>query len=284
MIIFNPKLLPYPVGFTNNGSTCHFNSLIQMLLSCTSLSEVFIKNKDMYQKYPLIKKYIDIIETVTSNTNQQPIIDIHPLLSELIKVIGKSFDFANGQDCADMGYILAIDAMNVSKLFTHKYKHIIICTKCKHMIVKEREGTQFEIHEPLTIEQIQPYILQNVSKLDGYKCDGCGSVSTCIEQSTLIKVPEIILLVFNRFNKFVVPFPDKIQIPMMENKTNLYIPIAQIEHTGIVCGGHYVCKAIRRSKNENKGEAVLLNDSSISYTKLGANPYVYMVAYQLMSE
>jgi ubiquitin C-terminal hydrolase len=57
---FDEKCLPHAFGVRNLGATCYFNSLVQSLLSCTSLTNAMLDNRDApeYQNNIVAKIYI----------------------------------------------------------------------------------------------------------------------------------------------------------------------------------------------------------------------------------
>jgi ubiquitin C-terminal hydrolase len=91
-----------------------------------------------------------------------------------------------------------------------------------------------------------------------------------------MRSPEIFVCLFNQYaDKKLRYFPQIFKIPNNKNGSLTYQLVAQVEHSGSLGGGHYVCKALR------KDGAYLLNDSGVStITGLEPSAGTYMVFYQ----
>jgi ubiquitin C-terminal hydrolase len=137
---FEEKLLPPAFGFRNMGVTCYFNSLMQSLLSCTSLTEVMLKNRnlDEYKNNPVATKYISILDQIFSGAEAHVIEQLSPAMwitiIQYLKNHKSHSYFGNGQEDSHESFKMLMecweDLDEVIELFTHKDHISIYCTSC----------------------------------------------------------------------------------------------------------------------------------------------------------
>jgi hypothetical protein len=143
----------------------------------------------------------------------------------------------------------------------------------------------------VTKEDIEKYISGNAQIPRDYKCDQCGSANTynkenktvtpnVIQIYNLTRLSEIIILMFKKFtNKKERYFPPTLEFTSKTGPLH-YKVVAQLEHSGSMTGGHYVCKCLRnkpsymhemrRQKAYNlieKNEKILNREDTIEYKR-----------------
>ena len=138
LIKFNSKFLPDAFGFRNVGVTCYFNSLLQSLLSCTSLTEVMLKNRNnkLYKNNIVSSIYIQIIDKMLETNNNMS--ELSPLLWNSIIHFLKDKNayntFGNGQEDSHESFKMLLECWeeldDVISLFTHKDHISIYCLEC----------------------------------------------------------------------------------------------------------------------------------------------------------
>lgn len=144
LITFNSKYLPPAFGFHNLGATCYFNALVQSLLSCTSLTELFIKNRKnpKFIKNPVIMVYISMIDLFYQNgqhINKQALARKNPELwcamINFLKQQNKHGYFGRGQEDSYEAFVMLMhcweDIDEIHTLFEHTYHNNYLCLDCR---------------------------------------------------------------------------------------------------------------------------------------------------------
>jgi hypothetical protein len=141
---FDEKMLPHAFGFRNLGATCYFNSLVQSLLSCTSLTNAMLDNADnvKYQENVVARVYIKLLERIFSPGSDaekaSTLMEMSPVLWTAIMHHLKSKNahnyFGRGQEDSHESFKMLMecweDLPEVIRLFTHKDHVSIFCTSC----------------------------------------------------------------------------------------------------------------------------------------------------------
>lgn len=145
LIPFNRKYLPPAFGFINLGDTCYFNGLVQSLLTCTSLTEVFLKNRNnsKFTKNPVAMVYLSIIDEFYPNKNnsinKKLLAKKNPeLWHSMILFLRKKkqyMDFGYRQEDTHEAFILLMqcweDINEIHTLFEHTSHNNYLCFDCK---------------------------------------------------------------------------------------------------------------------------------------------------------
>ncbi len=142
LIPFNSNYLPPAFGFNNLGVTCYFNALVQSLLSCTSLTEVFVKNRNNPKlvSNPVAVVYLSIIDLFNDvKSMKSTLAKKNPeLWYAMISYLRRKrlyMRFGNGQEDSHEAFIMLMqcweDIDEVHILFEHTYHNNYLCFECK---------------------------------------------------------------------------------------------------------------------------------------------------------
>ncbi len=265
MKALEPIFLPNPAGLYNTGSICYFNSLLQVLISCTSLHTWKSRSQN---------KLEDAFEEFITNS-----ISLDPMSSTKLLNILKLYcpNFGNGQESASEALVLLLNTINnteLNNMFIHRFKYIIQCTNCSYKteIVKDHSM----IFELFHINEVNEHNMSNYKTLlSDYKCDKCNKLGA-VKKSKLTMLPEIIICLFNvYYTKKIYPFPNTLEFDGIEKKLKYKI-IGQVEHSGSLNGGHYWSRALR------KDGIYLFNDNTFSRSIIEPTSNTYFIIYHLI--
>lgn len=252
-------------GLPNSGSICYLNALVQGLWSC----------KHLVAKLNDIKTINPVANTLITLTNGD----------NLLTHIKKKYpNFGNGQESATECLVYLFECINDKKiddLLMHTYETRIICKKCEHINESVREkNIHFLLFDEadLNTRGMKEYIIEHTNDIPDYNgsCNMCGN-STFKRKYRLKYIPEIAICVLNRYEKREnIVLPDTFSIDGTVDKKMVYKRVAEVEHSGTLHGGHYICKAIRRTGT------YLINDGSATMSMLGTTPNTYITFYELI--
>ncbi len=311
MIEFDFELVPPAFGFNNVGGTCYFNSLIQCLLTCTSLSKVILANinKINYRENKTINIYADIIRQYKSGAQPVPS-HIANKAGELwrammVQLKNKNKKFGSGQEDSHEAFMMLMhcweDLCEVNKLLTHIYHNNYLCNSCHKYKFSLAEmhaadytkatgwiSTNNSFMIPYNIDDLANYLMIQGGVHTNIKCDNCGSMSDKLSSGHLAVIPEILVVNIKKYTytpakqkkiNYNTRIPYIMQFPAENGKIHKYIIVAQIIHTGGLHGGHYWAQAIRK----DSGGAIWcnLNDNSARKmpNKMIFGPNTYTVFY-----
>lgn len=236
----NKDFLPLAFGFQNYGATCYFNSLLQCLLSCTSLTEVILKNRKNpnYQKNPMIQAMVVIYKLMITYShakiNNFPQEKIDALESQLrasgklaydvlIAVAQKRADkvlMNYGQQDSHEGLMIFLDCIDkhsaIKQLFEHKYATRIYCNLCKKWVVDRSDSNYvFEVQPDLKINidskfksvvaqpaDLESFLKVSASNIDkDFICPSCGKKENVRLSITQLRLaPEILPVVIKKYD------------------------------------------------------------------------------------
>lgn len=257
--------LPTASGLHNTGSICYFNSLLQVLVSCTSLR---------YWKPTKNNKLTTVFQKCINSIMFDPF-DSSELLSTLRKHVP---EFGYGQESASEALSLLINSINdtnLTNMFIHRFKYTIKCINCLHITEQIKDHSIFfEIFHVNDINVNDMLIHKTI--ITDYKCDKCNNVGA-IRISKLTMLPEIIICLFNvYYEKKLHSFPQILIFPGSNNNNMVYTVVGQVEHFGSLSGGHYISRALRSDG------VYLFNDLSVNKSKIEPTNNTYIVIYHLL--
>lgn len=147
IIPFKFKYIPQAFGFMNMGATCYFNALLQGLLTCTSLTEVFLKNKNnrKFTDNPVARIYLSIIDLFMTGTKEDGGLNSRALsgkspelwhsMIQYLRKQNSQIQFGHGQEDSYEGFTMLMQCWeNISEirtLFEHTYHDNYLCPDCR---------------------------------------------------------------------------------------------------------------------------------------------------------
>lgn len=307
--LFDDDYLIKPNGFINIGALCYSNSILQCLLSCTSLIKTLHLNrhKDTIAKNTLAQALLALYDTSITNRDisQMNIPIWQCIVNQSQKRLG-GVHMGTGQEDAHEGLCMFLDCLeninDVKRLFQHRYRTQIFCDNCNEFTVDKREmNLTFEVQPDLKTEQLPQFkdrdLYYNTTMTlndfirvqhgyvdEHFKCPKCSATGSKFRKTTLTMVPEILPIVLKKYKeKTHTDFPSKLVMPGNgKNKELIYKLVAQSEHSGSQHGGHYWATCVRKSTS-NKLKYYVLNDSSVSEGNIGPTLNTYILFYHIES-
>jgi uncharacterized UBP type Zn finger protein len=211
-------------------------------------------------------------------------------------------DFFTQQDSHE-GLLMLLEALDtipeVKRLFQHRHRNMIKCSKCQKVVVdKPEDNLVFEVQPDLKSEQHTIFLDQKnnttsqdlndfLKKQDSFVdadfiCPSCKQKGEKFKATVLTMVPEILPIVLKKYRgKCCTPFPNKLEFTNKSaTKKYRYMLIAQSEHSGGMSGGHYWAVCLRQSNNDLAWK--LINDREISDGKCGPTINTYIIFYHYL--
>ncbi len=303
LLEYNKAYIPNGIGLSNFGNSCYFNSLLQCLLSCSSVLERMesIKTELHFINNPIAMSLYNFYKGVKNGTNVDNI--QYTLWTLLIRASRARKDRITmrlgSQEDAHEGLMMIMEILDsmpeIRILFEHAYNTEIYCHECKKMSSDRTEyNLTFEVQADLKTEQLpifhpidntygkqrtlEDFIKVQTGYVDkDYICSKCGKRGSKFKKTRLIVVPEIMCIVIKKYErKDITPFTEKMYFNAPEGKKLEYQLVAQSEHAGDMRGGHYWAICLRNDGWKN------LNDSSVRDDSPGPTNYTYILFYHYM--
>jgi len=270
-------------GCVNVGVNCHFNSLVQSLLGCSTFCEKVLQQ-------PATNKVVEIMKSIINHnmTKNSESFTAYPLLhavQEVLKQENSISTFGSSQEDAHEGFHLLIDSMKskaIENLFKIKHRQDIYCPTCDKIVSNSiNEDIFMEINPNVSLynpdktkSPFENYIHQNIRNVDDFRCEQCNIKQKCKKIYRITYAPPIIVLTLIKYdNKISIDAPDTISLNGIGTKL-IYTRVSQIEHSGGRNSGHYIAISQRRDGIYN------FNDMSCNKTIFQSTGDTYMIFYQ----
>ncbi len=288
MTKYNNTYTCVPFGVTNTGSSCYFNSLLQCLLSCTSLIEASLQCKPINKITESFRQIVEASRKLDKSSASPIDMFAHKLWRDIITMSNSRKDqvrMSSGQEDAHEGFMMFIESVekitNVKLLCEHRYNITIVCKDCNDIVVNSKEvGTCFEVSPNVFSagnNDINSILYRSDNVISGFKCPKCGSTCDKVRSENLKMIPEILPIVLKKYAaKSLITFPEYLYFgsKLDVGKQLQYKLVAQSEHFGSMNGGHYWAQALRSDG------WYIINDSS--YQKINSfqpTDNTYMLFY-----
>jgi hypothetical protein len=295
LIKYDFNLIGKGKGFINKGATCYLNSLLQCILSCSSIYEVLKnkKNEPHIAKNKFAMELLNLFEL--SQDDSAEIYNKTEKIWNYILTISQSqlsnVKMDTGQQDVHEGFCMFLEAFKsipeIKRLFNHRHKIEIYCNSCNKIVLQKYEiNCVLEVQPDLKSEQMHKsnntqqtdlnnFIIYQNSFTENYKCGNCGSIDNKAKSTTLTMVPEIIPILFKKYDrKILTNFPRHIYFTSIDKKYKLvYQLVAQSEHSGTISGGHYWAICLRKDGWK------YLNDGSVSNIEQKPTESSYFIFY-----
>jgi ubiquitin C-terminal hydrolase len=291
LIKYDKQLITPPVGLRNINVLCYLNSLIQALMSCSSVNMYFLKNEQIHiiNKNTVAIEYTRLLKrSIISNPHN--VLDPSPLFNVFISKVNEinpSGSFGKGQEDTGEMLHLFLETINddeLYRLFMHRYMSTVWCINCKKQLVKGTDKSMvIEIpnsYNPLNENSFNEHIRQNNAP-HKHICKYC-KYEKCYSTYQLTYAPEVIIVMFHKSNyKKKIDFPEKLIFQSSNSNIIKYEITAKIEHYGNKNSGHYTAHSYRYHKNS---EGIYKFDDEISKMegsfKPTANTYFVFYNYK----
>ena len=294
MEFYDPAAALAPAGLHNTGAICHFNALLQCLLSCTALVRTVLRSKKTLGETRTGQALYALVQAAASGSaaaQSGSAALLQALVSDL-RARRPRFAFGNSQESASEGLVLLLDMLEpaggrspLSHLFYHRYRQSAVCASCGEQDTQHDVAVQLNMFgidrcPPRTPEAFAAHILEHREEVDEYSCPSCGAKAPGAREYRLRMLPELLVCVFNLYTArgAVRYYPQLMTFPGADGQALTYAQVAQAEHSGALGGGHYVARGFRRGAGGGLS-CHLFNDSSASPAPLQSNSRVYMVFY-----
>ena len=272
MIKYNQGYSLKPFGLNNTGVICYFNSMLQCFLSCTSVIELFHKDKKLQSNNLLCASIWNMIK---KSKRDFDISCLGPALWQ--QFTSQTINFGHGQEDAHEGFIRFLECINypaLEQLFQIRYKSYRVCLGCN---VKKELQSDTNVYVDFDRSHIANNDI-NLNRRITLMDTNCAKCDCQIKKyDTLCMVSEVIIFLLKKYDsKWVLDLPKEFSINGIDSRMT-YKLIAVSEHSGTTSGGHYWANC------ERQGGAFNLNDnteSSISSVSSSAN--TYMAWYHLV--
>lgn len=306
LISLKQNFLLYPFGLYNNSILCYFNSLLQTLLSCTSITEYLLRNEEELKNNKFLILYIKLIKKyINSENHSNYLVDNTNILlfNEFLTIIkSKKINFGYDQEDSGELLLLLLDIINnkyINDLFLHRYKCDIYCKQCKKLTnIQSDISSFFEINindlnnkflnynVDKHLSNLNKYIRNNYSELENYICSNCKYNNMNIKIHRLTLIPTILVINLNKYilkSNYQYPI-ELIFINKLSEYCYKYKLISTINHSGSQNFGHYITKTIRKNHEykhctDKEFDIYLLNDTSYQKDNFKSDSNSYLLFY-----
>ena len=267
-------------GLANLGATCAINSLIQILYRINKFKYIILNSntpentltyelKDLFNviisnpnKSITPKKFItnffNIFKNIFTKFEENDICELYLFIIQKIHE-ENTYNISFNNNIDTNNYIYKIANINNFKyspiydLFQGIYMHSINCLNCNYINTTYEPFIYLNLNivpnQSINDLFINQYLSNNeYRKKDDWKCDKCNSNCEYVKNTSIIKFPEIIIIILNRFtdttNKNNQPININKHLSIIKNYNLQSIAF----HHGILDAGHY--NAISKSNDD----------------------------------
>lgn len=264
---YDIDLIPEPFGLRNIGNNCYLNSILQALYGCSIFNGYIAKVKSKK-----LQLFLDLLNNTKSDIHLNILLTLRKQYSNKDNML-----FIQQEDAGEV-FLIILDYFkllsfpaNIDTIFGLDYKRILLCKNCNTSKIIKNDLT-YNINIPIELEgNIIDYMLENVEKLNDYKCDSCSISGNIIKINLLINAPYIIVVMFNKFyKKKNINFPKTFIL----KKKYKYKLVSDIHHFGSMNMGHYISRSIRYNN-----KIYLFNDDHYEESDLEPAESTYMLFY-----
>lgn len=279
------------------GHLCYMNSLLQSILSLSSVNREIQRLNSSTKRTALTEAMTQLIRNDIVVTEQIPTFNAIKVWHAMRQCQTDRHDFTFGrQQDVHEGLTFLIDALgkDIQTHFEIRYACEIICNRCgkRRPAGASPDAVQppevlvdlTEVETPITNQQqVIEYLRGHDQYSRDYTCEHCGAKNTAklgpnkevlsVERNikqhySLRRVNEVIVLFFKKYlRKSRQYFPASLDFDAVQGVLH-YEAVAQIDHYGGMGGGHYVARVIRpkprgfQIQRESDLQAELANETN----------------------
>lgn len=300
------NILPEPFGLMNPGAICHFNSLVQSLLSCSAILKTAMKNRKYLSKTNTGKAFYNLVYFAAPNSRRESSKPFKTLITRNIELLSSillkelimdlrkrrpEVRYGLSQESASEGLVLLIDMIDVpnyhkenpiARLIYHRYENSVTCKNCNEEVATNRDPSivvnlfHYDEIMPTKPKEFSQAIWHHESKLEDYKCEKCNFKGDAKLDFYLTMVPDVLICSFNIYgmNRKKRYIPDRIFFHGKEDSYMIFKRVAMVEQFGGLHGGHYIAHCSREG-----GRIYSFDDTRVIESRVNTYENIYLVFY-----
>ena len=160
--LYDERYAIKPNGFINTGANCYLNSILQCLLSCTSIFKTLLLVKDTaaVKRNEMAQLLINLYLASSEGRDISKLnINIWRCIIEQSSKHRSAIRMGTGQEDAHEGLCMLLESLEniheIRRLFQHRYRTQIYCDACaKYTVNKSETSLTFQIQSSLKTEQL----------------------------------------------------------------------------------------------------------------------------------
>jgi ubiquitin C-terminal hydrolase len=272
--VYDAALALEPKGLVNTGVICHFNALLQALLSCTSVISAALGNRAYLAQTLTGRAFYDAVLWASGAGEppgaEPPSLRLFAALVADLRRRRPSTAYGPSQESASEGLVLLLEMLEaprphppldpenpVARLFYSRYAAAVVCPACgQESRAPSDTAVQVNLFDygesaapPTTPAEFAAHLLVRISPVRDYRCGGCGAQGSCMRRDRLRLIPEVLVVAFNVYSapgaQRAHYFPNRFELPGLGGRTLPYRCVAAVQHAGALSGGHYTASALR---------------------------------------
>jgi ubiquitin C-terminal hydrolase len=259
-----------PLGFTNTGSICYFNALMQCLLSSKFFQRSARDSGDLlFQQF---------FESLKNNKWDNYF---------TTKFLESMPGGRQPNQSSSEYLLLVIEKLKIDPLFEYIHHVKRLCMSCGHVSETTDKSSDLLLNKNIL------EFFEHTENIDDVICDNCKTKVTIKQDRYLRSIPPLIVMSLNKYfgkTPFYYPAYFKIDIPtgkayeghkLPGEETSFveYTLVATLDHIGGLGGGHYVSRILRSLPDGELSFSV--NDSETAQIQgLDCVDNSYMIFYE----